>query len=670
LICENGSLDSVYENLDSGSLQLAPAAKQKLADGRADAYMSQNLAQICCEVPLKAEALPKRNEPNKAKLYDFCTALDLFSVIKKLNLSPAQNEQIQLDFGDDIFDMLEDLNEKKPDSSEASVRYDLLPIAELPGKFAAGALLFAELDFDSGSLYINDNFSFYKSTFGEISELFPLFSGKFDICSNHIKTIYHKFMRANIEISQESIKFDFELAGYALDPSETKYDIQSLAYKYLGLNLFDKPDFVENSIYPALYFAMMQKLKDQGLENLYYNVELPLAFVLGDMEQKGFLADIESLQKFGEELNFKAGETQEEIYRLAGTEFNINSPKQLGEVLFEKLKLPFGKKNKTGYSTNIDVMQKLKPLHPAIAPILEYRAITKLKSTYCDGLVKLSDVGGRLHTSFNQAITATGRLSSTEPNLQNIPVRTELGKNIRKFFIAEKGYMLVDADYSQIELRILAHLSGDEGLIGAFWDNRDIHRLTASQVFGVSESEVNPEMRQMAKAVNFGIIYGMSDFSLSEDIGVSVKEARAYIESYFATYPKVKIFIDETIANAKTNGYVKTMLGRIRYIPELKLSNRNLASFGERVARNTPIQGSAADIIKLAMLACHRRLAKEKLKSSLILQVHDELIFETAEDEIEIVSKLAKEEMENAYKLNVPLVADVSAGKSWHEAKK
>ncbi|MCL2158820.1 MAG: DNA polymerase, partial [Oscillospiraceae bacterium] len=273
-------------------------------------------------------------------------------------------------------------------------------------------------------------------------------------------------------------------------------------------------------------------------------------------------------------------------------------------------------------------------------------------------------------TSFNQAITATGRLSSTEPNLQNIPVRTELGKNIRKFFIAEKGYMLVDADYSQIELRILAHLSGDEGLIGAFWDNRDIHRLTASQVFGVSESEVNPEMRQMAKAVNFGIIYGMSDFSLSEDIGVSVKEARAYIESYFATYPKVKIFIDETIANAKTNGYVKTMLGRIRYIPELKLSNRNLASFGERVARNTPIQGSAADIIKLAMLACHRRLAKEKLKSSLILQVHDELIFETAEDEIEIVSKLAKEEMENAYKLNVPLVADVSAGKSWHEAKK
>ena len=674
LIQENGSLDKIYENLDNGTLQITPANRQKLIDGRQNAYMSRKLAEIYCETPIKSEIFKTRPDIDKIKLYDFCKNLDLNSIIKKLNLTASLNEQM------DIFDMLDSMSI----STESPLfkggvggktadgglhEYQSISVAEVINKFNADELLFINLDYDSGVMLINNNVLFYKIKFDDISELISVFSGKYKICSNNIKNIYLKFKKSRLEINPDIFIFDFELAGYVLNPSEAKYDISTLAYKYLGIDLSENPDIIENTLYYELYQAMSQKLKDLEVENLYYDVEIPLAFVLGDMEYEGFLTDTENLLKFGEELNIKANEIQKEIYSLTEIEFNINSPKQLGEVLFEKLKLPFGKKNKTGYSTNIDVMMKLKPLHPAIALILEYRVVTKLKSTYCDGLVKLSDSNGRLHTSFNQTITATGRLSSTEPNLQNIPVRTNLGREIRKFFIAKDGYVLVDADYSQIELRVLAHISGDETLINAFVNNRDIHRLTASQVFNVAEEDVNSDMRRMAKAVNFGIIYGISDFSLSEDIGVSVKEAREYIENYFLKYPKVKQFMDDIILSAHETGYVKTMLNRIRYIPELKMSNRNMAAFGERVARNTPIQGSAADIIKLAMLACHKRFKKENLKSRLILQVHDELIFETDKDEIEIVAKIVKEEMENVYKMSVPLVVDIAVGKSWYDTK-
>jgi len=683
LIQENNSLVKVYEKLNDGTLNMTPSNTKKLTEGKESAFMSRKLAEIFCDVPLKQESeiFTKREDTDKNKLYDFCKNLDLNSVIKKLNLTAVSklNEQIQFDMFDtndietidDIFDTLE--NEGISTKAEKINKYEEIysdKLGEICDKFKDGELLFITLKLEF--VYINNNDLFYKIIFNNIAELYPIFSGKFNICSNNIKNIYLMFKKENIEINCDIFKFDFELAGYVLNPSEAKYDISALAYKYLNLDLSEQTEqeeTAENIVYFKLYQAMKQKLIDFDVESLYYDVEIPLAFVLGDMEHEGFLTDTENLFKFGEELNTKANKIREEIYLLAGVEFNINSPKQLGEVLFEKLNLPYGKKNKTGYSTNIDVMMKLKSLHPSVALILEYRAVTKLKSTYCDGLIKLSDSQGRLHTSFNQTITATGRLSSTEPNLQNIPVRTELGREIRKFFVASDGHILVDADYSQIELRVLAHISGDETLINAFINNSDIHRLTASQVFCIPECDVTSEMRRMAKAVNFGIVYGISDYSLSEDIGVSVKEAREYIESYFAKYPKVKQFMNDVILSAHELGYVKTILNRIRYIPELKMSNKNMVSFGERVARNTPIQGSAADIIKLAMLACHKRFKNEKLKSKLILQVHDELIFDTDKDEIESVKKIVKEEMENVYKMSVPLVADIATGKSWYDAK-
>ena len=652
LIQENGSLTGVYKNLENGTLNITPSNKQKLIDGKENAFMSRKLAEIFCDVSLKSNAFTDKQDIDKIKLYDFCKDLELNSIIKKLNLAAALNEQIGMfdmlydNNSKDIFDVLDEINGINSESKYKNISGD-----ELSDIFKENELLFVTLDFEQTFMLLNNNLLFYKVNFDDISQLIPVFSGKYKICSNGVKNIYLKFKHAGININPDIFIFDFELAGYVLNPSQSKYEIP------------------ENAAYFELHNDMSKKLKDLSVENLYYDVELPLAFVLGDMEYEGFLTDTDSLLKFGEELNIKAAEIQKEIYALTGVEFNINSPKQLGEVLFEQLKLPFGKKNKTGYSTNIDVMMKLKTLHPSVALILEYRAVTKLKSTYCDGLVKLSDSNGRLHTSFNQTITATGRLSSTEPNLQNIPVRTNLGREIRKFFIAKKGYVLVDADYSQIELRVLAHISGDETLINAFLNNIDIHKLTASQVFGVDESNVTSDMRRMAKAVNFGIVYGMSDFSLSEDIGVSVKEAREYIESYFSKYPKVKQFMEDVILSAKETGYVKTILNRIRYIPELKMSNRNMVSFGERVARNTPIQGSAADIIKLAMLACHKRFIKENLKSRLILQVHDELIFETAYDEVEIVSEIVKQEMENVYKMSVSLTVDIAVGKSWYDTK-
>ena len=649
LIQENGSLDGVYKSLDDGTLNISSSYKQKLSDGRQDAVMSRKLAEIFCGVPVKpSEIFAEKREIDRGRLYDFCKNLEFASIIKRMNLTAAEHENKSEQL--DMFDML-DNNAPQNTTGGVLQNYEDASSAEIAEKFSDGELLFVSIDFERGNIFVNDGKLFFKANFENIAELSPVFSGKFNICANKIKDLYIRFKKAGINVNPGIFKFDFELAGYVLNPSAASYEAP------------------ENSDYCAVYKNLSQKIKELNAEELYYGVEIPLAFVLADMELEGFLADTKNLLKFGAELNVKSNEMQKEIYELSGVEFNINSPKQLGEVLFEKLKLPSGKKNKTGYSTNIDVMNKLKTHHPAVSLILDYRAVTKLKSTYCDGLVKLSDENGRLHTSFNQAITATGRLSSTEPNLQNIPVRTELGREIRKFFIAKDGCVLVDADYSQIELRVLAHISGDETLINAFINNSDIHRLTASQVFNVAESDVTSDMRRKAKAVNFGIIYGMSDFSLSEDIGVSVKEAREYIASYFMKYPKVKQFMDDVILSAKKDGYVKTVLGRIRYIPEIKMTNHNMAAFGERIARNTPIQGSAADIIKLAMLACHKRFAKEKLKSRLILQVHDELIFETDKDETETVSAIVKHEMENVYKMSAPLAVDIAVGKSWYEAK-
>ena len=658
LISENNSLDEVYSNLDNGTLNITPANKQKLIDDRDNAYLSRKLATICRDIPdifINQEADDKKisvDKIDRGKLYNFCKKLEFNSIIKRLDLKSS------------------DINIDENSAKFSSREYIEIKADKINDKFDKDDILFATFNFDLEFIYINNHEQFYKINFEHLSELAPVLSGEYKICANKTKDIYLKFMEKKINITPNFI-FDFELAGYVLNPAQSTYTIAELLSKYLNFESdLNITEITENELYFDLYNALCDNIKNLELEHLYYNIELPLALILAEMEHTGFLLDREGIREYGNILDEKSTVMQNRIYDMAGIEFNINSPKQLGEILFEKLNLPYGKKNKTGYSTNVDVMEKLKPLHPIIQEILDYRTVTKLKSTYCDGMIKLVDEWNkRLHTSFNQTITTTGRLSSTEPNLQNIPIRTQIGREIRKFFIAEEDYILVDADYSQIELRVLAHLSGDDTLINAFNNNIDIHRLTASQVFGVSEEQVTPEMRSNAKAVNFGIVYGISDFSLSEDIGVPVYEARRYIEGYFEKYPKVKKFMKDIVEYAYENGYVKTMFNRIRYIPELKAVNKNIASFGERIARNTPIQGSAADIIKLAMIACDKKFKSENLKSRLILQVHDELIIEAHKDEADIVKEIVKTEMENVCKMSVPLVADISLGKSWYEAK-
>ena len=405
------------------------------------------------------------------------------------------------------------------------------------------------------------------------------------------------------------------------------------------------------------------------MRKLFDEIEMPLLFTLYDMEHAGVKVEAEALKTYGEQLGGKIVELEKRIYDKAGEIFNINSPKQLGVILFEKMGLPNGKKTKTGYSTAADVLDKLAPDYPIVSEILEYRQLTKLKSTYADGLAGFIRADGRIHGTFNQTITATGRISSTEPNLQNIPIRTELGRLLRKVFVPEEGYVFVDADYSQIELRILAHCSGDEQLIQAYQEARDIHRITASQVFHIPFEEVTDLQRRNAKAVNFGIVYGISSFGLSQDLSITRKEAAQYIENYFRTYPGIKTFLDESVEHAKEHGYAVTLYGRRRPVPELKSSNFMQRNFGERVAMNAPIQGTAADIMKIAMLGVNRELKKRNMKSRLILQVHDELLIETHHDEIEEVQQILKDQMEHAAELKVPLIIDMHSGQNWYEAK-
>lgn len=414
---------------------------------------------------------------------------------------------------------------------------------------------------------------------------------------------------------------------------------------------------------------LLKALEETGMKTLFMDMEMPLLFTLSDMEKEGIRVNAEELKEYGQQLQVRIEELEKLIWEQAGEEFNINSPKQLGVILFEKLQMPGGKKTKTGYSTAADVLDKLAPEHKIVADILEYRQLTKLKSTYADGLANYIDAGGRIHSTFNQTITATGRISSTEPNLQNIPIRTELGRLLRKVFIPKEGFVFLDADYSQIELRVLAHMSGDEKLIQAYREAQDIHRMTASQVFHIPFEEVTPLQRRNAKAVNFGIVYGISSFGLSQDLSITRKEAAQYIENYFETYPKIKGFLDGLVEHAKEEGYVTTMFGRRRPVPELKSSNFMQRSFGERVAMNSPIQGTAADIIKIAMIRVHKRLKEENLKSRLILQVHDELLIETAKEEIQEVSKILEEEMKGAAALSVSLEIDMHTGNNWYEAK-
>ena len=477
-----------------------------------------------------------------------------------------------------------------------------------------------------------------------------------------------------LKIQRKDNCFDATVAAYLLNPLKSDYTYEDVAREQLDLILEDKTDLTTKVCYEA-YTAyassakLEKRLKEDGLWSLFEEIEMPLVFTLYDMEKNGVKIEAEALKLYGDQLGDKIVELEKEIYEDANETFNINSPKQLGVVLFENMKIPGGRKTKTGYSTAADVLEKLAPEYPIVAKILEYRQLTKLKSTYADGLAGYIQEDGRIHGKFNQTVTATGRISSTEPNLQNIPVRVELGRMIRKVFVPEEGYVFVDADYSQIELRVLAHCSGDEQLIKAYREEADIHRITASQVFHVPFDEVTDLQRRNAKAVNFGIVYGISSFGLSQDLSITRKEAAKYIEDYFHTYPGIKAFLDDAVAHAKENGYVKTLFGRRRPVPELASSNFVQRSFGERVAMNAPIQGTAADIMKIAMIGVNKRLKEQKLKSRLVLQVHDELLIEAYHAEIDTVKEILREEMEQAASLDVPLEIDMHTGNNWYEAK-
>ena len=478
----------------------------------------------------------------------------------------------------------------------------------------------------------------------------------------------------NLKIQKKENCFDVTVAAYLLNPLKSNYDYEDVAREQLGLVIEEKSEEYVKVCYEAYTaFAasriLLDKLKETGMEELFTKIEMPLVFALYHMEKNGVRVNSDALKEYGDQLAVHIRALEKEIYEEAGETFNINSPKQLGVILFEKMQIPGGKKTKTGYSTAADVLEKLAPDHPIVSKILEYRQYAKLKSTYADGLAAYIGPDGRIHGKFNQTITATGRISSTEPNLQNIPVRTELGRMIRKVFVPEEGYVFVDADYSQIELRVLAHCSGDAHLIEAYREARDIHRITASQVFHVPFADVTDQQRRNAKAVNFGIVYGISSFGLSQDLSITRKEAAKYIDDYFQTYPGIKTFLDHAVQHAKDQGYAVTLFGRRRPVPELSSSNFMQRSFGERVAMNSPIQGTAADIIKIAMIGVDRRLKEEGLKSRLVLQVHDELLIEAEQTEVETVKEILRQEMEQAASLDVPLEIDMHTGDNWYEAK-
>lgn len=646
LVRRYGRVADIYAGLDS--LDIKDSVRKKLAAGRESAEMSYTLATISREAPV--ELKPEDASWSRdfgPELYAVLDRLGFRRFIEKWGLAPAP-EAVQ----ETESRAMPELSALTAQEAEARIRAaETLGLA-LPGD-------------DLDSLSLCDGEAIFTLNWGELGEdynrlLRLVFSPEVKKSAHGVKDLMGLALAEGL--GTEGFVFDTELAAYVLDPTESGYDLGKLTKRYLGAELPEARAALE------LMAPMRAKLAENGAEKLYFDIELPLCQVLAEMERAGFLVDRKALADFGESLTAGIDALQRGIWELAGHEFNINSPKQLGEVLFDELMLPAGKKTKTGWSTNADILEKLIGKHPIIGDILEYRMLTKLKSTYADGLLKVISTDGRIHTNFRMTVTATGRLSSTEPNLQNIPVRRELGAQIRRMFVAAPGCVLVDADYSQIELRLLAHISGDETMQNAFKSGEDIHAVTASQVFGLPLAEVTPAQRSSAKAVNFGIVYGISAFSLAQDIKVSPAEARAYIDAYMQKYHGVREYMDRVIAEAKERGYVETLFGRRRPVPELKASNFNTRSFGERVARNMPIQGTAADIIKLAMVNVRRRLRAEGLEARLILQVHDELIAECPEREAERVTALLEEEMERAVTLSVPLTAEAHSGHSWAEA--
>ncbi len=650
LIQQYKSLDKIYENIE----EIKGALKTKLIDGKDMAYLSKTLATIDRCVPLSQNFSDLVvGEGDKSALLNTLTDFELKSIISRLDFEDAVKETA---FCCEV---------KKIESAEELD--EILKADKIFYTLETEDNSIKAINFETKDGCSRLEFMFSAEVLEYLDGIRKLFQEKDKVTLNIKEQMV--FMRENYGIEVKGKYFDLTLAAYLSKPQEQSYTLKDLAMRYLSISCGE--DNSETALLSKLYEALSTEIEQNGQHDLLYKIEFPLAEVLADMEYEGFKVDRDSLASFSELLNKSILALQTEIYDLAGEEFNINSPKQLGVILFENLGLPVIKKTKTGYSTNADVLEKLKGAHEIIEKIMDYRTYTKLKSTYADGLYQVIRAEtGKIHSSFNQTVTATGRISSTEPNLQNIPVRIELGRQIRKMFIAsDEDHILIDADYSQIELRVLAHIAKDEAMTKAFKDGTDIHSVTASEVFKVPLDEVTGEMRSKAKAVNFGIVYGIGEFSLSQDIKVTRKQAAAYIESYLNTYKGIAEFMKQTVEFAKENGYVKTLTGRRRYIPEIKASNFNLRAFGERVALNAPIQGYAADIIKIAMVKVYDRLKKENLKSKLILQVHDELIIDALKEEQQQVEKILKEEMENAVTLSVPLVADMKSGNSWYETK-
>ena len=649
LIQTYGGIDSIYSDLSV--LDVKPGVLKKLSDGEESARKSFWLATIVCDAPL--DFSPEENLWNrdyKPELLGIFKRLGFNKFIEKWKLAESGN--------------LPDMPEKSLSS---------LPLAEI-GEDEIGGLIekiknaekIAVVSVDGlDRIELCDGEKVYSLAWNQCGERYNellklVFSESVKKIGHNIKDLMGLALKEGL--STDGFMFDTALAAYLIEATDSDYSLSRLTQGYLG---------IEKQGAEAIRLlapVLEKKLGELGMTELYYTAELPLCAVLADMESVGFLVDRKALYEYGESLNADIDRLQKSVWVHAGHEFNINSPKQLGTVLFEELMLPFGKKTKTGWSTNADTLDKLRGKHPIIEDILEYRTLTKLKSTYADGLLKVIGADGRIHTSFQMTVTATGRLSSTEPNLQNIPVRKEQGAKIRRMFVASPGKVLVDADYSQIELRLLAHISGDETMREAFLSGEDFHAVTASNVFNVPLGEVTPLLRSRAKAVNFGIVYGISAFSLAQDIGVYQNEAKAYIDAYLAKYHGVRDYMKNIVEKAKQDGYVATLYGRRRNLPELKSPKFSVRSFGERVSLNMPIQGTAADIIKIAMVNVHKRLKAEAPEAKLILQVHDELIAECPECESEHVSAILKEEMENAAQLSVPLIADTDAGRSWSEA--
>ncbi len=675
LVQRYGSIDEIYRLLPD--IEAKPAAIRKLQAGEDAARHSYWLATIVTDAPLAFDPAENVRRPFRPELYDLLLKLEFQKLIDRYGLRPAAQTEEKPDCTATAEELLT--------AAQAEEFLALWRAADCVAVYALPDLsaLAVECEAADGSRAAELYADRYEGDWQAL--LTALFSGDIKKAAHNVKDLMAALLAQGLPI--EGFVFDTALAAYLLDATAGSYDLQRLFVAYYNEEL-PRPVHLEPDAFSmlgdraaaaaallsytaavaALRETLAPKLRELELEPLYYDVELPLCAVLARMEQRGFLIDRAALAQFGETLQTSITQLEQQICAAAGAPFNINSPKQLGKVLFEDMQLPHGKKTKTGWSTNADVLDKLRGV-PIVADVLQYRQYAKLKSTYADGLLKAVSPDGRIRTSFQMTVTATGRLSSTEPNLQNIPTRTELGSQMRRMFVAAPGNVLVDADYSQIELRLLAHISGDEAMCRAFRSGEDFHTLTAARVFHVEPQDVTPEMRRRAKAVNFGVVYGISPFSLSQDIGVTVAEAKKYMERYFQTYTGVRAYMDRIVEQARADGYVETLMHRRRALPELKSSNHNLRAFGERVALNMPIQGTAADLMKLAMVRVERRLADEGLAAQLIMQVHDELIVECPEDEAARVQALLEEEMSGVMTLAVPLPAEAHCGKNWLTAK-